>query len=594
MCDTANPTPNGRTTVTVTPHAPPTVDENTGIEVTGRYESTDQSLHGRPRAGFRYTAQINRAGLHIEGWMQLNQDDGTGRGELLQGRFSGDRDQTRAQETVYDFVLSMGGRVIQGSMVATRGTAPSGRETTLIRFVGSALNDTNDPPTTVLDMTVGQVGILPRLSDEIIQGVPGNTRPLVVALETAPLDSTDIDVIDGVVRRMQSVIDGGYGGSPGSSQRAAALGLDGYTGQQLRRIALVKAPLVELAFRSRVEAANTTVGALSLWVHRMIDAFPGDTGALQRATGWAPRASAGTGAGQHHYEYKISAVGASGELIAGVTGRVGTFEIRKLNGRGGYFWEGQLAIAYVSVSAGPSISLSLGDMGSWSGFDADDDWSLSSFIGPVSMEVLQLTFFAVTYGLSSSYMTITGDGRLPALWIAAGGFGIILGSGIGIDQSVASGVISGSRHEAERRLRDRVHVAPPRGPWVGTGANVSSFFDIDSDVVCPSSLALLRARLALHQANFVGSRDARVTVTGYASPTGPESNNVSLSYRRARNLYREVRRIFGSRWTVPDDHVTFSPSEGSTEARRHVRPNQEAAEWRRADIAVNGLVIVGG
>lgn len=596
----------------------PHMREATNPDVTGRYEIATGSPH-------RITLQLNQAGLHLRGWWQTH----AGGRDLARFNITGwlDEGASSYNRTVFGYE-----RPVQ------RGPEVLGTLTGARRGGGVAV-EIDDPEYGVMGFE--RRTSAPRLSEEAIAGSPEETRELVRATETAPLDRRDEAILRTAAAdirdRLVSYLGTGQEGLPG---RTAALNVNQAVNGWMEQLAPAQRPGAVARLQEYLGPHQLRVGSLTRpawdWLQVMVVTQWDQTGDVRRHFGWQ-QLRAGSAAAQYRYRYQFSVRGLAGDVGVGLGGFLGTFDIERLPGPGSTpgwgpteFWTmmGQ-------VSGGLSAGFATGQRGPWTEFGSPFPWASGSFRGPymilgaqagAAIPTSALPGQGETEDIGGSYgagvIIFEGDGAMPSIMADAGGFQRISGASLGADVSLVTGYLLGGRGEAIDQTR-----RPPATAVSSHRSGTDFHFAVDDPTLSAVGRSELRRFCATHRAAFESS-GSTLHIDGYASTTGGPERNEQLSRLRAQNVLNAIRDILGPAYRIrPPRGGDAAIAEGHGESphaealraeqeRRELegawsegreRPRRRAGEeavrerttdevedpeWRRVDVTLNGVIVL--
>ena len=559
----------------------PHVQEATTPDVTGRYEST---------GGRRVTLQLNQAGHHLLGWWQLH----TGAIDLGRVTFAGTYVPEDSGYRRVAFRYERQARGTQG-LVGTL-MAVQRRDAVIVQI--------HDPQHGVLDFE--RLSTAPRLSEEAIVGMPRETRELVRASETAPLDRVDEERLrataDAIVEALRAYVGTGAG-QAGAAGRSAALRVDQLVGERMEQFGSSQRPLTVARLRQHLSTVGLRLGsethARTAWDCLQVMVFVHqDEEVTGHVQGLGLARTGAAGPDQHRYRYQFGVVGLAGDVGVGLGAFLGSYHIEKLGpdrwGPVEYF------TLMGQVSGGASAGWQTGQFGPWSEFQSPFPWTSANFRGPYMITSAQAGVALPITGRSSGAGSIIfeGNGSYPSLMADAGGVQTVTGLSVGADVSLATGYLWGGRDEAIARARRQQDV---RAASSHRGA-IDVHFAVNDPSLNAEGRRAVREMCATHRAAFE-SEASVLHIDGYASVTGPSGRNQQLSELRALNVLSAIRDILGPAYRIPpprggdramaEGHGEEPAAQAAREARAAGRPApEEDPAWRRVDVALNGQVVL--
>lgn len=519
----------------------------THYDVTGRYHVSSYAT----------TLQINSAGRHFIGWMQV--------------RRSGKR-----------FELSK----LRGELAYTPGEGFRGTYTRsepylsvtgVIRPISTPLGFRLrlEEPGWSADLT--RESSSPRLTEGTIGNFPPNVRELVRAREEMALTPPDRRFLDKQLRDIQILVKSysEIGVTDRTRRRQRASQIDLKASNSLNRFAARVVPAVHQYIRNSLAALpDIKLRSAYDWLTVIATEYPVFTPHFEPVFG-VKRFKAPEAGGQSH-RYRIRTNQAAGAVFGfGVIG--GSIDIEKL---GPDKWLRTYYFAGLSMGVGVSANVKggtgSGTVGTWAEFRRGIPYAPDDFFGPFTMTSGSIKIIGVE--ISDTYFNFEGDGSLPVLTVPTGPVGAGF-AGFGIELIRATGRVFGTRKEALRWAKAQRRITAEAVEVTATGAN----FGVDDAELTDAARQNLRRFCALNRA-VLESPDTRVDVLAYTSTTASTDHNKKLSDLRAANTVQALRDLLG-------EHLKarLAPKGmGEEPARQEDDDNVENPKWRKVEITVNG------
>jgi outer membrane protein OmpA-like peptidoglycan-associated protein len=540
--------------------------EQTPIDITGHYEAID------PDGNNRITLQINQAGHHFEGWWQRRLLS-HGRQRLESRRLSGGLQSSDRTSITFTYR-----RFTEGSSAGANGTLsanPSGQITMM---------DSNG-----WMQGFRRLSTTPRLSNEAIAAAPAETRELVRATETAPLDSQEERRLAQGSNGIRTLVEEYFNSSHGITRAGKAAQLNGYLERLVSPHATEQMILVVRRLREQLTGPTYRVGSTTRpywdWMQIIVTAHPTYTQNLQQRLGMRTDGSAGPDSPQHRYRWRFSTVGLAGDVGVGLGGFLGVFIVEKLSPDS---WQQRYFTLMGGVSGGLSAGVTVGQTTDWSEFQTPFAWGSGNFRGAYVIAGTAAGGAAVA-GPSggASFITFYGDGSFPPLAGDASGFAALYGLYIGAEFSMTTGRLWGGREEAIRNAPQQRAVTTDSQ----YGAGTTTHFNVDDPSLTTEGRQLIRVMAATHRAAFSNSNSA-LSIDGYTSTTGSEARNLTLSNLRAQNTAQAIRDCLGPAFRIPSRNVHVVGHGEEAARRAGVADNVEDLAWRKVEVRLNGQVVL--
>ncbi len=312
--------------------------------------------------------------------------------------------------------------------------------------------------------------------------------------------------------------------------------------------------------------------------------------------------SASDGTQQYRYRISVIEAAAEGELVAGgeISGGLLTVEaleptpapedaIETASGR--VLWRRTYTILRGRIEGGAEASVGGGIHGAEAIVTTPFPWTEEDFAGPVGgvgAEVGAEGRFLDSGGapqLSASTLMLYGSGVYPALDVNFGN-DVILGleGSVGAGMWVEGGMIMGS---APMSVRDPAASAEhARHVHVPATSAVRVAFPTDLWNLTPAGLHALREVMAWNQA-LLDAPGTTVRVDAYASRLDDSEHNRRLTELRRASVMDAIRGMGVLADILPGD------ADGEAAAAAAGVPDRDdAAEWRRADVSINGVLVL--
>ncbi len=542
--------------------------EQTDIDVTGRYEAID------PDGNNRFTLQINQAGRHFEGWQQRRAYRGSSGQHLISQRLVGSLVSSSAEQVVFNYR-----RFTEGGSSTYEG-----------RFVVRANGIATRSEDNGWSHDFRRTSTAARLSDEAIAAAPEETRTLVQATETAPLDSEEEARLNRGCGQIQTRIEQYLDATRQNIVRDVhASNLNHYINSLMHPHAPEQMPLVRRRMQEHLLRETFQSGSATRpywdWLQVIVSAHPSYTEGIQNRLGMRADGVAGEDAPQHRYRWMFSTVGLAGDVGVGLGGFLGVFVIEKLAPNQ---WRQQYFTVMGGASGGLSLGVTVGQTTNWSEFETPFPWTSGNFRGAYAITGAGAAgSFAIGGGYTPGAMiSFYGDGSFPVLVGDASGFAAVYGAYIGAEASVTSGYLWGGREEAIRSAQHQELTSQSR---YSTDTRVH--FEVDDPSLTELGRDRIRQMCATHRAAFTNPNSV-LTIYGYTSTTGSDRRNQLLSDLRAQNTRQAIYDVLGPAMAIPAENQTVRGF-GETPAREAGLPDRtEHDDWRKVEVKLNGETVI--
>ncbi|MBW4673495.1 MAG: OmpA family protein [Desmonostoc geniculatum HA4340-LM1] len=542
--------------------------EQTAIEITGRYEAID------PDGDNRFTLQINQAGRHFEGWQQRRRYRRISGQRLISQRLTGTLVSSSTEQVVFSYqrFTTEGGTTYEGRFI--------------VRADGTATRSEDNG----WSQDFRRTSTAARLSDEAIAATPEETRPLVEATETAPLDSEEEARLERGCGSIRSLIEMYLDATRQNIVRDAyASRINSHVNSLMRPHAPEQMPLVRRRIQEHLLRETFESGAVTRpywdWLQVVVSAHPTYTESIQNRLGMRADGISGEGAPQHRYRWMFSTVGLSGDAGIGLGGFLGVFVIEKLAPDQ---WRQKYFTVMGGASGGLSIGVTVGQTVNWSEFETPFPWTSGNFRGAY---VITGAGGAGSAGIGGGYtpeamISFYGDGSFPVLAGDASGFAAVYGAYLGAELSVTSGYLWGGREEAIRNAQHQEVTSQSN-----YSADTRVHFEVDDPSLTDLGRERIRQMCATHRAAFTNPNSA-LHIYGYTSTTASAQRNQLLSDLRAQNVLQAIYDVLGESMAIPpaNQDVRGFGEQPALDAGIPDRTEDEA--WRKVDVQLNGQTII--
>jgi len=541
--------------------------EQTAIDATGRYEAID------PDGNNRFTLQINQAGRHFEGWQQRRAYRSVSGQRLISQRLVGTLVSSNDEQIVFNYQrFSEGGD-----------TTYEGRFT--VRADGTATRSESNGWAQDFRRTSRSA----RLSDEAIAASPEETRALVQATETAPLDTEEEARLERGCTSIRTLIEQYLDATRQSIVRDSyASRINSHINSLMRPHAPEQMPLVRRRMQQHLLQETFQSGSVTRpywdWLQVIVSAHPRYTEGIQNRLGMSPDGISGEGTPQHRYRWMFSTIGLAGDVGVGLGGFLGVFVIEKLAPDQ---WRQQYFTVMGGASGGLSAGVTVGQTTNWSEFETPFPWTSGNFRGAYAVTGAA---GAGSFGVGGGYtpgamISFYGVGSFPVLSGDASGFAAVYGAYIGAEASVTSGYLWGGREEAIRSARHQEVTSQS-----SYSADARVHFEVDDPSLTEMGRDRIRQMCATHRVAFENPNSV-LRIYGYTSTTGSDRRNQQLSDLQAQNTLQAIYDVLGSAVAIPPENQSVLGF-GETPARTSGLPDRtEDESWRKVEVQLNGRTV---
>jgi outer membrane protein OmpA-like peptidoglycan-associated protein len=311
------------------------------------------------------------------------------------------------------------------------------------------------------------------------------------------------------------------------------------------------------------------------------------------------------------YEWELLAepiTGVSGQVIAGLAVYPwATMTIRKWRFNppdpDHQEWESKYWLAFVGVSAGPTIELTSGvetsGKSGWVLKDLSPDWFKWAFVSAAGVQGGALADVGRFPGLGTVVFRVAHPfGHNPQgnyfLFTNASGMTTTAGLYLGIEVAGWGGKLLPWEAGTADHLpieTGELDAAVHLDTADYTGADPGNrFFDTDEFELDEPTRAWLR-ELCLEHMSLLRDRYTTLAIVGHADPRASDEHNLELSRKRAISLYQGLADILGPHLHVRKE-LTFIGGRGEADAAGLDHP-QDFPTDRRVDIHLGGSAVVG-
>lgn len=187
------------------------------------------------------------------------------------------------------------------------------------------------------------------------------------------------------------------------------------------------------------------------------------------------------------------------------------------------------------------------------------------------------------------FVIFIGNGHLPPTIGYTHGPNTVYGTYVGLDASMKLGYLwRADRAGLPDAVRDGTWLGP-RVDMATLAGGVMNAFAVDSATLTEPAWQELRRLCAEHRA-LLANPASDLEIVGFASPTGDARMNKRLSEARARATLQAMRDILGPEVFALTSVGVYGVGEDAAVAAG-VPHDQEAAEWRRVEIRMEGRLV---